>query len=71
MSNNLRQLQSEANAFANSLKPVGTTAWREIYDNKLASLIVNECNRLVDQYIRDCGEVASLPYRILEDHFGV
>lgn len=38
---------------------------------KFAELIVQECNNRANQYISDCGEVASLPERILEEHFGV
>ena len=39
--------------------------------NKFAELIVRECTNHVNQYINDCGEVASLPDYVLESHFGV
>lgn len=38
---------------------------------KLADLIVQECNKRANQYIHDCGEVGCLPERILEEHFGI
>ena len=42
-----------------------------VFAEKFAELIVRECNNRANQYISDCGEVASLPDRILEEHFGV
>lgn len=42
-----------------------------VFAEKFAELIVQECNNRANQYISDCGEVASLPDRILEEHFGV
>ena len=38
---------------------------------KFAELIVRECTNHVNQYINDCGEVASLPDYVLESHFGI
>ena len=38
---------------------------------KFAELIVQECQRRVDQYINECGEVASMPDTVIKEHFGV
>ncbi len=38
---------------------------------KFAELIIRECTNRANQYIKDCGEVASLPEHILKEHFGV
>jgi hypothetical protein len=38
---------------------------------KFAELIVRECQLRVDQYINECGEVASMPNTVIMKHFGV
>jgi hypothetical protein len=38
---------------------------------KFAELIIQECQKCVNQYIHECGEVASLPDYVLNSHFGV
>ena len=38
---------------------------------KFAELIVRECQSRVEQYINDCGEVASMPDTVIMKHFGV
>ena len=48
------------------------TDYREIFDKeKFAKLIVLECQKAADKYISDCGEVASLPEYVFQEHFGV
>lgn len=44
--------------------------YREIYDTKFANLIFLECQKAVDNYISECGEVSSLPESVLKKHFG-
>ena len=38
---------------------------------KFAELIVRECQHRVEQYINECGEVASMPNTVIMKHFGV
>jgi len=38
---------------------------------KFAELIVRECQRQVEQYIYECGEIASIPDTVIMKHFGV
>ena len=38
---------------------------------KFAELIVRECQHRVEQYINECGEVASMPKSVIMKHFGV
>jgi hypothetical protein len=38
---------------------------------KFAELIVRECQDCVEHYIRDCGEIGSLPDTVIMKHFGV
>ena len=38
---------------------------------KFAELIVRECQLRVEQYINECGEVASMPDTVIMKHFGV
>jgi hypothetical protein len=38
---------------------------------KFAELIVRECQHQVEQYIYECGEIASIPDTVIMKHFGV
>ena len=38
---------------------------------KFAELIVLECQLRVEQYINECGEIASIPDTVIMKHFGV
>ena len=38
---------------------------------RFAELIVRECQFRVEQYINECGEVASMPDTVIMKHFGV
>ncbi len=38
---------------------------------KFAELIVRECQHRVEQYINECGEIASMPKSVIMKHFGV
>ena len=44
---------------------------REQIFEKFAELIVRECQHRVEQYINECGEVASMPKSVIMKHFGV
>jgi hypothetical protein len=39
--------------------------------NVFAELIVRECQLRVEQYINECGEIASIPDTVIMKHFGV
>ena len=43
------------------------------WDNvdEFAELIVRECQLRVQQYINNCGEIASIPDTVIMKHFGV
>ena len=41
------------------------------FTKKFAELIVRECQLRVEQYINECGEVASMPDTVIMKHFGV
>jgi monomeric isocitrate dehydrogenase len=41
------------------------------FAEKFAELIVRECQHRVEQYINECGEVASMPDTVIMKHFGV
>jgi hypothetical protein len=51
--------------------------WHGVYTGfvfdkeKFAELIVRECQLRVEQYINECGEVASIPDTVIMKHFGV
>jgi uncharacterized protein involved in tolerance to divalent cations len=47
-------------------------AWSdEVDQQQFAELIVKECQLRVEQYINECGEVASMPDTVIMKHFGV
>jgi len=45
--------------------------YRDYFNKKFAELIVRECQERVEHYIRDCGEIGSLPDTVIMKHFGV
>ena len=45
--------------------------WDDEDKQELAELIVQECQNRVEQYIRDCREISSLPDTVIMKHFGV
>lgn len=64
MNERIKELAEQASKEA---FPVGSIAWME----KFAELIVKECQFRVEQYINECGEVASMPDTVIMKHFGV
>ena len=50
--------------------PIGYTV-SQFFEQKFAELIVRECQHRVEQYINECGEVASMPNTVIMKHFGV
>ena len=57
------------------MKQAGTDSsgkWMGVeHAEKFAELIVQECQHRVEQYINECGEVASMPESVIMKHFGV
>ena len=45
--------------------------WDDEDKQELAELIVQECQNRVEQYIRDCRDISSLPDTVIMKHFGV
>jgi hypothetical protein len=64
MNERIRELLSQAGVHY-EVMPKDT-----VYE-KFAELIVKECQHRVEQYINECGEVASMPESVLMKHFGV
>jgi hypothetical protein len=48
-----------------------TAELHNLVQEKFAELLITECFNLANQYINDCGEVASLPEYVFEESFGV
>ena len=48
-----------------------TNGYGQAWEDKFAELIVKECQHRVEQYINDCGEIASMPESVIMKHFGV
>lgn len=65
MNERIRELANEAGL--PTYNPEGVPTKLE----KFAELIVKECQHRVEQYINECGEVASMPDRVIMKHFGV
>ena len=57
------------------MKQAGTDSsgkWMGVeHAEKFAELIVQACQHRVEQYINECGEVASMPESVIMKHFGV
>jgi hypothetical protein len=51
--------------------PEDEMTYDEIFQKKFAELIVRECQHRVEQYINECGEIASMPKSVIMKHFGV
>lgn len=47
MNKQIKEFRFRAAEYANDQKPLGTTQWNEIRDEKFAELIVKECARQV------------------------
>ena len=62
------QAKAESSQWLGS-KPAITITYDEL--EKFAELIVQECQDRVEHYIRDCGEIGSLPDTVIMKHFGV
>lgn len=67
MNERIEELFKETNLHRND----HTTEQRRAEVEKFAKLIVQECQKVADKYISDCGEVASLPEYVFHEHFGV
>jgi hypothetical protein len=65
MNERIRELRFLAADYANDQKPLGTTKWQEIRDEKFAELIVREC---LDEIQYDDG--ATHVDELLPKHFG-
>ena len=64
MNERIKELAEQATSYNNS------DGW--LFDKeKFAELIVRECQHRVEQYINECGEVASMPDTVIMKHFGV
>ena len=69
MNERIKQLAEQAGFMEAWFSESGDDCEREI--KKFAELIVRECQSRVEQYINDCGEVASMPDTVIMKHFGV
>jgi hypothetical protein len=72
MNERIRELKQQAIDYVDSVDDgLGIEEYRELVDLKFAELIVAECQHRVEQYINECGEVASMPKSVIMKHFGV
>ena len=67
MNERIRELATEVGISVDYL----TNTKQIVLLEKFAELIVRECQTRVEQYIRDCGEIGSLPDTVIMKHFGV
>jgi len=72
MKERIRQLALQAEKIVKSKYPnddmnVGVARMMDVF----GELIVKECQRRVEEYIGDCGEINSLPDIVIMEHFGV
>ena len=76
MNERIRQLAVMANPSSKEIYEADNwqyncAAWDSNNLTKFAELIVQECQHRVEQYINECGEVASMPESVIMKHFGV
>ena len=69
MNERIGKLRLQACKWASENVPIGE--YENASDEKFAELIVRECQHRVEQYINECGEVASMPDTVIMKHFGV
>jgi hypothetical protein len=70
MNERIQELAYEAEDYADGIVDQGGE-FHPAYTQRLAELIVRECQTRVEQYICDCGEIGSLPDTVIKKHFGV
>jgi len=70
MNERIRELADQAEDYADGIVDQGGE-FHPAYTQKLAELIVRECQDRVEHYIRDCGEIGSLSASVIKEHFGI
>ena len=75
MNKRIKELDQQAVDYANNVCDAnGIYKGKEyltVVKEKFAELIVQECQFRVEQYINECGEIASMPDTVIMKHFGV
>ena len=75
MNERIRELAEQAGVLADFGEDIKVGRWGigGSYQSmeKFAELIVRECQHRVEQYINECGEIASMPKSVIMKHFGV
>lgn len=74
MNQRIQELAGQAREFATTRHPVSNIVLSvnsDKFEEKFAELIVQECQLRVEQYINECGEIASIPDTVIMKHFGV
>ena len=75
MNERIQKLYDQADKFAKENRTQTISGpgnnYFELFHEKFAELIVRECQHRVEQYINECGEVASMPDTVIMKHFGV
>ena len=69
MNNRIKELYTKAYCMA--FDEADDKNFLDHHMEKFAELIVRECQHRVEQYINECGEVASMPKSVIMKHFGV
>jgi hypothetical protein len=75
MNERIRELTAQVEKYISTTNfegmPEDEMTYDEIFQKKFAELIVRECQHRVEQYINECGEIASMPKSVIMKHFGV
>ena len=75
MNERIQKLYDQADKFAQENRTQTISGpgnnYFELFHEKFAELIVKECQFRVEQYINECGEIASMPDTVIMKHFGV
>jgi len=71
MNERIKQLMIQATEYANEQNELHGVGYVITFKEKFAELIVLECQHRVEQYINECGEIASMPKSVIMEHFGV
>ena len=73
----IKELAKKAMVLKKNVPVTGADGWTSLESmhlldpEKFAELIVRECQTRVEKYIRDCGEIGSLPDTVIMKPFGI
>jgi hypothetical protein len=71
MNERIEKLWEKANIRYSVYETMKPRDERKIIPEIFAEFLVQECQDYVEHYIRDCGEISSLPDIVIKQPFGV